>query len=379
MSAVVFAGPTIAARDIVAILGDVVCLPPAAQGDVYRVTFERPRAIGIVDGYFERQPSVWHKEILWAMSEGIHVFGSASMGALRAAELAAFGMVGVGAIFEAYRDGVLEDDDEVAVVHGSEDTGYRAGSDAMVNIRATLARARHETVLDAATAERLERIAKGLFYADRTYARVLEAAAHEGVSGAAIDAFRRWLPSGSVNRKRDDAVAMIEAMRALLDADAAPKTVDYVLEESLWWHELQSTAAERGLPDDDARVLEILAGDPDAWDRAVAGALGWQLATRDAKDDGRSLSAVTLVEQAEALCRRYGLTDQAALEQWLSEQRTTRAQLDRLLAGSAHAAAGASLAGDILTPTLLLYLRWTGEYGRLLRRAGDDDVNRRRA
>ena len=34
-----------------------------------------------------------------------------------AAELAAFGMQGVGAIFAAYRDGALEDDDEVAVVH----------------------------------------------------------------------------------------------------------------------------------------------------------------------------------------------------------------------------------------------------------------------
>ena len=59
-------------------------------------------AIGIVDGYFEGVLSVWHKEILWAMAEGIHVFGSASMGALRAAELHPFGMHGTGRIFEAF-------------------------------------------------------------------------------------------------------------------------------------------------------------------------------------------------------------------------------------------------------------------------------------
>jgi hypothetical protein len=94
MNAVVFAGPTIPADEIRAIV-DAVCLPPVAHGDVYRVSLERPRAIGIIDGYFERQPAVWHKEILWALNEGIHVFGSASMGALRAAELAPFGMVGV--------------------------------------------------------------------------------------------------------------------------------------------------------------------------------------------------------------------------------------------------------------------------------------------
>ena len=60
-------------------------------------------------------------------------------------------MRGIGPIFEAYRDGVLEDDDEVAVVHGPQETGYRAGSDAMVNIRATLKKALHVGVLDGPT------------------------------------------------------------------------------------------------------------------------------------------------------------------------------------------------------------------------------------
>ena len=57
--------------------------------------------------------------------------GAGSIGALRAAELEAFGMVGEGRIFEAYRSGVLEpydtpfeDDDEVAVVHAPAELGY---------------------------------------------------------------------------------------------------------------------------------------------------------------------------------------------------------------------------------------------------------------
>ena len=54
-----------------------------------------PGAIGVIDGYFDGVPSVWHKEILWALSQGIRVFGGASMGALRAAELDGFGMTGV--------------------------------------------------------------------------------------------------------------------------------------------------------------------------------------------------------------------------------------------------------------------------------------------
>src|SRR5271163_172248 len=90
-------------------------LPPAAQGDLYRVARRRPWGIGVIDGYFERTPSVWHREILWALSKGIHVYGSASMGALRAAELAVYGMVGVGAIFQDFASGVLQDDDEVTL------------------------------------------------------------------------------------------------------------------------------------------------------------------------------------------------------------------------------------------------------------------------
>src|SRR4051812_48389616 len=109
MKIYIFTGPTLSAAEGRREL-DAVFLPPAAQGDVYRASLDAPAAIGIVDGYFERVPAVWHKEILWAMSQGIHVYGAASMGALRAAELAAFGMVGVGAVFKAFFTGELEDD-----------------------------------------------------------------------------------------------------------------------------------------------------------------------------------------------------------------------------------------------------------------------------
>ena len=80
-------------------------LPPARQGDVWRAIELRPRAIALVDGVFESQPSVWHQEILDAPDAGIPVIGGASMGALRAAELHTMGMRGVGRIFRWYRDG----------------------------------------------------------------------------------------------------------------------------------------------------------------------------------------------------------------------------------------------------------------------------------
>ena len=64
------------------------------------------------------------------------------MGALRAVELEPFGMIGIGRVFEAYRRGFLEGDDEVAVLHGPAEIGYPTLTEALVNFRASLEQAR---------------------------------------------------------------------------------------------------------------------------------------------------------------------------------------------------------------------------------------------
>jgi hypothetical protein len=192
--------------------------------------------IGVIDGYFEVVPTVWHKEILWAMAQGIHVFGAASIGALRAAELDSFGMRGIGHIYEAYRDGILEDDDEVAVLHGPEELGYPPLTEAMVNIRATVAEAERRGVLPPDLAQRLTTIGKALFYKERTYEAILRAAAESGMPAPRFGDFTAWLPQGRVDQKRLDAEAMLEAIRAHLATDAPPLQVGYELAETVAWH-----------------------------------------------------------------------------------------------------------------------------------------------
>ena len=253
----VFLGPSLTLAEARATL-DAVYLPPVRQGDVYRAALRyRPRAIGVIDGYFDQVPAVWHKEILWAMAQGIHVFGSASMGALRAAELAGFGMRGVGVIFEAYRSGVLmpfegedfEDDDEVAVVHGPPETGYVAVSEAMVNIRLSLAAAEQTGVIRAATRDAVAAIAKSLFYPQRRYQQVLARAAQQGLAAGELDALRAWLPAGGVNQKRLDALAMLAAMH---DLGPEPMQVKYRFEHTTMWEAfLETVETTEGAVGDD--------------------------------------------------------------------------------------------------------------------------------
>jgi hypothetical protein len=371
MKVIVFTGPTLSPREVMEVI-DATCLPPVSQGDVYRAVAGRPDAIGIIDGYFERVPAVWHKEILWAMSEGVHVFGSASMGALRAAELVPFGMEGVGAIFEAYRDGVLEDDDEVALVHGRPEDDYRAGSEPMVNIRATLARASAEGILGEPARGWLERTAKELFYAERSYARIIELAAARGAPPEELEAFRRWLPEGAVNQKRDDALAMLRAMREFLASDPGPKRVSYVFEETMFWEALRRSAGEVSSGPQsavDALVLDQLGRDPEALERARAGALGWWLAAERARREGYSIDAFARLDQAAEFCCVRGLSDSADVARWLESNQCGRERLDSILESRALAAREENRAGAGLEDYLLDYLRWSGGYAALLARA----------
>jgi hypothetical protein len=371
MKVILFTGPTLSADGAWTVL-EAECRPPAAQGDVYHATLQRPFAIGIIDGYFHSVPSVWHKEILWAMNEGIHVFGSASMGALRAAELAPFGMVGVGKIFEDYRDGVLEDDDEVAVTHGAGEHDYRAISDAMVNIRATLRAARADGVLSEEIAGALERIAKSLFYPERNYLRILELAAGQGAPPEPLAGFRNWLPAGQVNQKRLDAIAMLEAIRSLVDSGCGPMQARVFFEETVFWEDLKAAAGrvrDTGGQEADQLVLGALRADPRAAERAEAAALGWWLAAETGKRQGRVLDGVTLLAESAAFRDAHQLTESCSVERWLRNNQTSRDELERVLA--AHALSVGFKNGDParLEQSLLDFLRWSGDYERLLSQA----------
>jgi hypothetical protein len=234
MRAVVFAGPSLPREAAPAVPG-LEWRPPVRQGDVYRAALSRPDIIAIVDGYFEVTPTVWHKEILWAMAQGIHVYGAASIGALRAAELDVFGMKGVGRIYEMYRDSVLEDDDEVAVLHGPEELGYPQLSEAMVNIRATLERAVAMVIIDAAGAQALIRAAKSLFYKTRSYERLLSTATSGGVGVAALNRLAAFLNDGRVDQKRLDSLALLDALQDGIAVHLNPVQPSFRLARTTAW------------------------------------------------------------------------------------------------------------------------------------------------
>jgi hypothetical protein len=203
---VAFLGPSLPAAEARRLAACRV-LPPARAGDVLAVLPERPLAIALVDGVFDTTPSVWHHELALALDAGVAVFGAASMGALRAVELAPLGVVGVGTVFRWYRDGVIDDDAEVALLHGDAEHGFRPLTLPLVAVRAAAEAAREEGVLSAREARALVSAGGTIHYRERSWRAVLAAAR---LTGAALARLRAFLPRAP-DPKAEDAKACVRA------------------------------------------------------------------------------------------------------------------------------------------------------------------------
>lgn len=370
MSAVIFAGPTIAKPDILR-LCDAIILPPAAMGDVYRAARRRPRAIGIIDGYFEGAPSVWHKEILWALTEDIAVFGAASMGALRAAELADFGMRGVGDIYSDFVSGKLEDDDEVAVEHGPAETGYLTLSEPLVNMRATIARAIAEGIVSAAGGQALIDLAKQQFYKERSWQALLRANVI-GVAPPERDALARWLPANAIDVKRNDACKMVSAIAEFLAAPSETAEPKFAFEWTVMWDKVaRSFSTRREIAASDREVdlvLDELRLDPAHHDRVRRGALARKLIAAGSPDPQVPVDKSALRRALARFRTGKGLLTHSALMDWLNENGLDAEGFERLLAEELRLAA-ASASDRGIAGHVIAELQFAGTYSVLARRA----------
>ena len=164
----VYLGPSLDMETARQLLPEAHYHPPVRCGDLISLLRLSPSKIIIIDGFYETVPAVWHKEILLAMELGIAVWGAASIGALRAAELHQFGMQGFGQIYHDFKTGILTDDDEVAVLHGDAQGGFLAINDTMVNIRYTCQEALDKNIISSEMKERLISYCKEQFYPYRS-------------------------------------------------------------------------------------------------------------------------------------------------------------------------------------------------------------------
>jgi len=216
-SVIVFLGPSLDLDSARSLLPNADFRQPASRGDIESAALENPDIICLIDGVFFEQCSVGHREILGALNKKITVIGASSMGALRASEMLLFGMIGIGKVFDLFKNGILESDDEVAII--CDPLTNLPLSEALVNIRETLQKAVLESVLSQSESELLLKTAAEIYYPDRVYDLLIEKAEADGnISLSSLSAFRKWIDNkNAADIKKEDAVSALKYIQKLLN------------------------------------------------------------------------------------------------------------------------------------------------------------------
>ena len=214
----VFLGPSLGPAEARGICPDAEFHPPIRFGDLYALSCDPPGQVLIVDGVFHDDTPVWQREILQAMQAGWQVLGASSMGALRALELEPYGMIGLGTVFEWYRTGRIEGDDEVALMHGVAEMDYRALSLPLVDVRHILAGLEAEKALIPAQVSDILRAFKRMGHETRTSGALLDLVR---ARGADVEAVRARLSDPARSLKAQDARLALRVLAGRIPPPAA--------------------------------------------------------------------------------------------------------------------------------------------------------------
>ncbi|TNF67751.1 MAG: hypothetical protein EP298_06670 [Gammaproteobacteria bacterium] len=186
----------------------------------------------IIDGYFNFTRAIWHKEILWAIKQGVTVVGCASMGALRASELDSFGMIGCGYIYNAYKNKLTDDDSEVAL-HYYKTEKQTLATLPLINFRYLFERLKKQKKITPQTAYDCFKQIQAVFYKRRTW---------QALETLFDPPLFNLIKTNYVDIKYTDAFDCLKNLSALLSRHA---NKDFYLPHSLFLKRLISDVSQK--------------------------------------------------------------------------------------------------------------------------------------
>ena len=210
---VIFLGPSLS-RDKARKILDADYRLPAKKGDLLQLILKEVDIVGLVDGYFlQDYPPTPIEVYNLVRKRNVKVFGSSSLGALRAVELGKYGMIGIGKIFRLFRDGILESDDEVAVTF-TDYENYK--SDALIDIRYNLFLAQKYKIIDNMTGRSILKISKQTYFPYRTYEDILDKCKLKYPEiHSQLESFRGYILNNKKSLKEMDAVRLLKHIKSI--------------------------------------------------------------------------------------------------------------------------------------------------------------------
>ena len=202
---IVFIGPSLPLDVARRTLPNADYRAPIKRGDLVKVG--SGTVVGIIDGVFGETLAISPGEIRDAIDRGVAIYGAASMGALRAAEIPK--VKGVGRIFEMYRSGAIDRDDEVALLFAPET--YQPLTVPLINFRYAVERLMRSTTLRREDGNALIEACAKLHYKRRTYQEIFDNS--ELARNKDVKDIIQLLKSFDL--KRDDAQFLLETLADL--------------------------------------------------------------------------------------------------------------------------------------------------------------------
>ena len=209
---IIFVGPSLDLQKARKIF-DADYRPPAKKGDLIGLLSYSNDSdliiVGLIDGLFLQDYPPTPIEVYQLLRKtNSFVLGAASIGALRAVELEKYGMIGIGKIFELYKQKKFTADDEVAVTF-NEETGVLQ-SEAMIDIRYNLLLARKKGIIDEETRRTTVKVAKGMYFPDRNYVDIIsETERRFPRLSESMKSLRSFISNTKRSLKEKDAIELI--------------------------------------------------------------------------------------------------------------------------------------------------------------------------
>jgi hypothetical protein len=213
---------------------------------------------------------------------------------------------------------------------------------------------------------------KALFYVERSYARLLSVGRTTGVSPATLENFQAWLPTGRVDQKRLDAIAMLSHIGVLMGSPLPRKQVKYSFEHTDAWESARQHFRRTG--DGVGRTFASrlfdelkLAG---KLPHTLDGALLRYLAVEEARRLGLTMDGAAVNAASESFRRDRGLLEAETFDAWIQSQGLNAdAELTDFMKQQASLQWVQAVFAADAEASAVNFLRSTGEYGPLSRRA----------
>lgn len=184
---------------------------PAARGEISAAAADGNAVIALIDGVMigDYGPSV--EEVYEALEKNTVVFGAASIGALRATELCAHGMIGIGWVYKQFVSGALHRDPDLLSLLYGDRSGLPLTIPQINVIYGLRLLVRHGR-LSISVAERVEAQLRDMSYLERSPAAVGEVL----LSYHIAPDIHRFIVGSDANIKVKDALLCLTQIARLL-------------------------------------------------------------------------------------------------------------------------------------------------------------------